>query len=199
MQVQVLSDTIQTFGGVRFYSCGKYFQHAGKRLHKAVWEYHNGAIPKGFHVHHIDGNRSNNQIENLALLSAHNHLSMHSLARGEYNQQHMEDIRPLANEWHGSDAGKEFHSKLAKETWKKKQENAYVCSECGKEFKTRHDYGKEQLTFCSNACKTRHRAKSGVDDEERVCAYCGKPFMANKYSKKSCCSRACAVKHRWGK
>ena len=32
MRVEVLSDTIQVFNGERFYLCGNYFQHKGKRL-----------------------------------------------------------------------------------------------------------------------------------------------------------------------
>lgn len=77
MQVSKISDTIQEFAGERFYLCGLYFQRKGKRLHREVWKYHRGEIPKGFHVHHKDGDRSNNQIENLLLVEKSEHLSMH--------------------------------------------------------------------------------------------------------------------------
>ena len=184
MRVTIVSDTIQEFGGERFYLCGKYFQHKGKRLHVAVWRHHKGAIPNGCHVHHVDGNRANNQIENLELLESFMHLSQHASEREEYNQRHIKDMRELASEWHGSDAGRAWHSEHAKESWENKRYNKYTCSECGKEFETRHDYGAGQNTFCSNACKSKNRAKSGVDDEERICAYCGKPFT---------------VRRRWGK
>ena len=199
MRVEVLSDTIQVFNGERFYLCGKYFQHKGKRLHVTVWRYHNGEIPKGYHVHHIDENRANNQIDNLKLVESFMHLSMHASEREEYNQKHIKDIRELASQWHCSEEGRAWHSVHAKEIWATKAERTYVCSECGKEFTTLHDYGEEQNTFCSNACRTRHRAKSGVDDEERVCAYCGKTFTVNKYTKRACCSRECAVNKRWNK
>lgn len=199
MKVTVVSDTIQDFNGERFYLCGNYFQHKGKRLHVTVWKYHNGDVPKGFHVHHIDENRANNQIENLRLLPAAIHVSDHAKAREEYNHQHIEDIRGLAAEWHGSDAGRAWHSEHAKQTWENAQECTYTCECCGKPFTTRHKYGEGQKTFCSNACKTMYRTKMGLDNEERVCPYCQKTFIANKYSKKLCCSRECAVKRRWGK
>lgn len=77
MQVSRISDTIQEFAGERFYLCGLYFQRKGKRLHREAWKYHRGEIPKGFHVHHKDGDRSNNQIENLLLVEKSEHLSMH--------------------------------------------------------------------------------------------------------------------------
>ena len=31
-----------------------------KRLHRCVWEYYNGEIPKGYHIHHKDNDKSNN-------------------------------------------------------------------------------------------------------------------------------------------
>ena len=53
MDVQVISSTVQRFNGVSYYLCGKYFQRRGVRLHRMVWEYHNGKIPQGYHVHHV--------------------------------------------------------------------------------------------------------------------------------------------------
>lgn len=45
-----------------------------------VWEKHFGKIPKGMIIHHIDKNKMNNKIENLAMMSykAHNLLHSHS-------------------------------------------------------------------------------------------------------------------------
>ena len=57
MDVQVISSTVQRFNGVSYYLCGKYFQRRGVRLHRMVWEYHNGKIPQGYHVHHVDDDR----------------------------------------------------------------------------------------------------------------------------------------------
>lgn len=46
-------------------------------LHRAVWEFYNGKIPKGYHIHHKDENKKNNQIENLECLTKHDHNSLH--------------------------------------------------------------------------------------------------------------------------
>lgn len=201
MKVIVISPTIQQFNGERFYLCGNYFQHQGKRLHIAVWKYHNGEIPKGYHVHHIDEDRTNNQIENLGLLPARLHLSFHQREekRKEYQQKHIKNIRELASEWHGSEAGREMHSRLAKRYWETAGTITYTCMECGKEFESRHHYGPDENRFCSNKCKAAFRRHNHTDDVERICAYCGKPFMVNRYSKAECCSRDCAVKRRWNK
>lgn len=43
----------------------------GKReyVHRLVWEWHNGPIPEGMVVDHIDQDKSNSRIENLRLLT----------------------------------------------------------------------------------------------------------------------------------
>ena len=43
---------------------------SGERFeHRVVWEKHNGKIPKGMTIHHINGNKLDNKIENLSMLT----------------------------------------------------------------------------------------------------------------------------------
>jgi hypothetical protein len=46
-------------------------------LHRIVWMENHGPIPEGFDVHHIDGDRENNVIENLELLPRGEHMAHH--------------------------------------------------------------------------------------------------------------------------
>ena len=152
MEVQVISNTVQKFNGVSYYLCGYYYQRKGRRLHRAVWEHHNGPIPKGYHVHHSDGDRSNNSIDNLVLLEGHDHLSEHMNApeRVAHSKKVIEKARVAASVWHGSDAGREWHSEHGKDAWNKRGLQTYICTECGKEFQTKHIYGVHDNHFCSN-------------------------------------------------
>ena len=49
-----------------------------KRIHRLVYEAFVGDIPKGFDVHHKDGNKQNNCVENLVAISEHEHHTMHA-------------------------------------------------------------------------------------------------------------------------
>lgn len=47
-------------------------------LHNYVWEKHNGKIPIGYEIHHIDFNKVNNHIDNLLLVTPSEHTKIHS-------------------------------------------------------------------------------------------------------------------------
>ena len=45
-----------------------------KRIHVLVAEHFIGEIPLGYHVHHKDGNKQNNRVDNLEIISSANHV-----------------------------------------------------------------------------------------------------------------------------
>lgn len=173
-----------------------------KRLHVYVWEHYNGKIPKGYHIHHKDFDKTNNEPSNLVLLGARDHGVLHgeSWSKERYERQLKilrESAIPKASKWHGSDEGKEWH----KEHYEKTKDALYekkpfVCEYCGKRFES-VDHGNNR--FCSNKCRSNYRRKSGVDNEIRVCEWCGNEFTTNKYSKAKTCSRSCRNFLRWDK
>lgn len=70
------------FNGIRFIrqdhgrNKGYYIKH-GTSLHREVWKCYNGEIPDGYEVHHKNNQKFPNFIENLELLSTHDHLIQH--------------------------------------------------------------------------------------------------------------------------
>lgn len=201
MKVEKISDTIQKFDGVSYYRCGYYFQRKGKRLHRAVWEYHNGAIPSGYEVHHADGDRANNDIENLRLLTEaeHGRLHMSTPERKEKSRDSIAKASERAKAWHSTPEGAKFHSEHAKQYWENAGENAYICAYCGKEFLSRSVRRQEGNRFCCAKHRAYWRKRQGIDNETRVCPVCGEEFTVNKYAKNQYCSKECARVARWGK
>ncbi len=63
----------------------------GRRLYENI----HGPIPKGFHVHHIDGDHSNNVLDNLTLMKGSDHSAWHNLKRQSENIKNTWNSRPI--------------------------------------------------------------------------------------------------------
>lgn len=166
----------------------------GERLHRYIWKHYNGEIPEGYHIHHKDGDKDNNILDNLELISYGSHSRKHGKERAFKDTEWLEKFNKRgienAKKWHASEEGRKWHSKHAKRLWKNRKPKTKTCEVCGDKYKTKSLSGNER--FCSNACKAKWRRDSGVDDEVRKCAYCEKEFTVNKYSKQECCSKSCS-------
>lgn len=168
-----------------------------RRLHVYVFLNETGYVSsKRFHVHHIDGDKGNNDITNLALVEEHTHVTHHSreyaATHSDELRERVEKIQPLTKEWHGSEVGREWHRKQ----WQNTKDSLYVvrdfvCEYCGKPFQST----KVGSRFCCNAHKTAYRYHNKIDNEERICVVCGKRFSINRYSKTKTCSSDCKKKY----
>lgn len=174
---------------------GYYRNSTIQRLaHRYSYEISVGPIPAGYHVHHKDEDKSNNDPSNLEALPAGEHMSLHAKINYAnedfYNAaiRNLDEIRPLASKWHGSKEGREWHKEHAIEVAANVKPKLFDCPNCGKEF-----WNKPQgpVTFCSNNCKSANRRKLGIDDVVSICTSCGADFKHNKYSKTESCSRSC--------
>lgn len=170
-------------------SDSRYFKATGHGyLHRRIWEDANGPIPDGFHVHHRDGDPSNNDLSNLEAVSPKQHLAEHwTPERAAASSKRMDEIRGKASEWHRSPEGRAWHRVHGEDVWKGREEQTAACEQCGKEYASL-----KPGRFCSNKCKSAFRRDSGVDDEKRNCDFCGEEFVINRYSRKRTCSSICA-------
>lgn len=177
----------------RYYSpSGSYKRKGIQALHQEIWKAAHGPIPENHHVHHIDGNTSNNSLESLECIPRKRHLSQHSRENFEKDPdralKHLEEIRSMATEWHKSEDGHRWHVEHGKNVFHNLSKLTFTCEFCSKVFEhvTRHS------RFCSNNCKAASRRRDGVDNITEHCSICGSGFTKNRYAKTKTCSRVCA-------
>ncbi len=56
---------------------GTYMMLDGKLLHRSTWEAEHGAIPDGHYIHHVNGDRLDNRLDNLSLITSADHCKLH--------------------------------------------------------------------------------------------------------------------------
>lgn len=125
-------------------------------LHRDVWEYHYGAIPHGFHIHHRDSNPLNNNITNLECISPRVHMRKHA-ALGAFSKpehiEHLNEIRPLAIAWHRDKANIPAKSAAAKRGWARVRKITLECKCCSRSFKSPY----ADTRCCSEQCRQKLR------------------------------------------
>jgi hypothetical protein len=172
-------------------------------LHQAIWIYYNGPIPKGYEIHHIDFNKENNDISNLACITSEEHHKIHNdMLTDEQRQWRRDNLnknaRPKSIEWHKTEKGHEWHVEHAK-MMAKNGTSGFVkrvplkCTFCGKDYEGVVK-SNQPNHFCSNNCKAKYLRKKRSEDrsDTRKCVICGKEFICSKWSGAKTCSYSCA-------
>lgn len=163
------------------------------QAHRWVWINHHGTIPKGMDIHHKDGDKDNNEIENLQMLSRSEHLKEHwkdPELRKERRKQ-LDILRKQVHEWLRSPEGRKKQSESSKKAWEKRRKDLICCIECGKEIITTQPWTK----FCDGSCSMRWRRKHKPNLIEEICPVCHKIFSKEKFTPKRFCSISCGAKN----
>ena len=101
----------------------------GMRYYRYIWEINNGPIPKGIHIHHIDGNHNNHSIDNLAMVTPSEHHRWHNTHLSEETRRKKSlsmigDKRNL-----GKKASEETRKKMSESRKGKTKKRGYKLSE----------------------------------------------------------------------
>jgi hypothetical protein len=109
---------------------------------------------------------------------------------------HLDKIRPLANAWHSTPEGLEWHRQHGNPNLNNRPETTQTCNRpgCGNDYTTTQP---EQARYCSANCSRMVREKEHAYDIRVNCPACGIEFWQNKYKHTpTTCSRICGQKMR---
>lgn len=218
MPKRLPADQVETviFNGIRFrrYPFSAHLNHQRyftpgssdirrgvEALHREIWKHHHGAIPAGHDIHHLDDDPLNNDIANLAAVLPDVHKAEHE-REGKWSgsrrvRKNLDEIRPLASAWHGSDEGRAWHSEHARTAYEAREPREYVCAQCGDGFKSKHFSSQRQdgKRFCAEKCAAKFKRAEGRGKAAKSCLVCNTEFQGSARTKT--CSRKCAANHRW--
>lgn len=216
--VEVIDDNHQKFDGVIFNMLKDGYFNTTISIHRYVYSYYYGDIPKGNVIHHVDKNTANNSATNLQSMTLSDHISLHE----NEDYQPTKKVCPVCGKTFFSSKGKKTCSEKC---WRKSRGVISKCKHCGKDFlkylpeqefcsiscstaemdsnrnqilKICINCGKQFLAinegalYCSRKCSNQYHYKN--DRENRTCIICGKVFNAYKASKTQTCSPSCGAK-----
>lgn len=154
-------DTCIEWGGKRWHRYnGGYYERTDKsvqpkrtvRLHRAVWEHHNGVVPDGWHVHHDNEDKGDNGIDNLRCMPAGDHTHTHGVLKRDRSTWHKPEPFTVVC----ADCGTSItrRARLSAYTCKRcqqiradrKRETWRCCQHCADPFRSRAG------NFCSQRC-----------------------------------------------
>ncbi len=133
-------------------------------LHVDVWTFFNGKIPTGHEIHHVDGNKSNNEIENLQCMSKAEHTRLHMLARPLIKHVCEKCGREFFSR---SPNAKLCSNRCNRAAWVAAHQEERVCVICGRKFST---YYERNSQTCSPSCRSKltWQSRNHITDEQRA-------------------------------
>lgn len=192
--VEVIDDKHQHFNGTTYRENKQnYYVGGASPLHRAVYRYYYGEIPRECDIHHRDLNPANNNISNLQLLTSSEHRNLHTQLAITYKKC------PIC--------GKIFRANHPKRDvycsmrcfrqlqQKRKAQKFKNCVICGAVFYP----AKPEQECCSKSCASKKISLTKRRLKAKVCPICGKTFEPKYLSRVKTCSRSCAMKLSWQK
>ena len=204
MRVEIIDDAHQRFNGVNYHRVKSgYFISINSRLHRDVWTFHHGAIPKGYDIHHVDFDKANNQIENLQCLTRKEHRQLHCALHEP--KQHELTCAVCGKSFLSGDKKRKRCPECLAEYKRQCEENRQaklnpppkapkpprtkICVVCGKEFELKPEqslvHGRKT---CSKEC---HDKICPPPLHDKPCVVCGKEIIHRPSEQPRFCSRDC--------
>jgi hypothetical protein len=143
-------------------------------LHHDIWRSYGNDIPKGYELHHKDGDSRNDVIENYELLTKSQHTKLHYQTRV---------LRSFVCE----QCNDSFYTKAL---WTR------FCPVCAlkRTNKRARVYYEQHKIQCQQAQTKRYHSDKNL--KSGICFYCGNVFFSRTMHINQCCGHSCAMKYR---
>lgn len=201
-RVEVIDSAHQKFNGVTYRknNTGHFVYYSS--IHRDVYAYINGEIPEGdFHIHHRDFDQSNNNPENLEMLTSKEHSKIHGSAKRKPR------VREKKKTFICECCGKEYlafdtgQNRFCSKNCLLKYHRAHTkeirhCPVCNSLFEV---YKNDTKKYCSQECENKAAQEARkLKHPHKKCAWCGTEFQPIS-SQHKYCSLECSRKARYAK
>ncbi len=153
------------YNGLKFYRYPesrnkrlRYFSRGGDYLHRIVYEDNFGPIAPGLHIHHKDGDITNNAPSNLEALTHAEHMRRHPKPRSVRAQDMVNlkvAIAVATVRCHEPERKRTFAGTI-KKMWANREPRTIVCVHCGAGKLTSC---MKPVLYCSTRCKQAFKRK----------------------------------------
>ena len=191
LKIEQVDETHQKFNGIVYGRSHNQDRHYFKiiTLHRVVWTYFNGEIPDGYVVHHIDGDRNNNDISNLTIMTSAEHRKLHARNNSITTLTKKKKFKCIVcgKEYEAFDTGNNHYCSDKCEDHYKRHVRCVEtrhCQTCGKAFTV---YKYKEKKFCCPKCAAVPRKKLVT----KICPTCGKEFQERPSDPHKFCSADC--------
>jgi hypothetical protein len=141
----------------------------GQKLHRVVWAAAHGPIADKHEVHHKNGDKSDNRLENLECLPQFDHRHHHK-STPEHRAQAREAMR-LARvalaEWEARNPDHRKTAGYQRRARERLPKVAKICAQCGGNYEC-HQYEQRRSKFCSRKCKWTARNRSVTPEQRKL-------------------------------
>ena len=196
--VEVIDDKHQRFNGVTYLKDRQGHFTAGRGIHRTVWAYYNGEIPDGCEIHHLDGNKANNNVENFQCMTHNEHMKLHAKYRRIPQQEKTFICQYCGKEFVAKNLGHNLYcsAKCFEKARPPRNTTTKICAWCGQPFEA--PTGKKN-PCCSISCgkKLAWEKRRQTQSQTKICKFCGKEF-SSAATNAVFCSKSCQNKH-WKK
>ena len=167
-KIEVINEKYVEFDGHAFRKTSGGYYDRCESLHGAIYEKFYGIkIPKEYSIHHVDGDKNNNDVSNLQMLTRSEHQKKHTACQFKTKKKFVCIV--CGKEYEAINNGHNcFCSSKCRDKWSTikypRRAKEKECLYCGNKFESYNKNAK----YCSQSCRAKDFASKRKRDEKGI-------------------------------